>query len=63
MMLLPISYLKSLRETLEYKSRLLGEAVIDDVINRRVARQAFAEHYSSDDLLAFLLSQNHVKAK
>lgn len=56
-------YLKSLRETLVYKSRLLGDSVIDDVIDRRVARQAFAEHYSGDDVLAFLLSQGHVKAR
>jgi hypothetical protein len=55
-------YLNALRETLVYKSRLLGDAVIDDVIDRRVARQAFAEHYSGDDVLAFLMSLGHVKA-
>lgn len=55
-------YLMTLRETLVYKSRLLGDSVIDDVIDRRVARQAFAEHYSGYDVLAFLLSQGHVKA-
>ena len=37
--------------------------MIDDVIDRRVARQAFAEHYSGDDVLAFLMSQGHVKAR
>ncbi len=56
-------YLKALRETLVYKSRLLGDAVVDDVIDRKVARQAFAEHYSGDDVLAFLMSQGHVKAR
>jgi len=56
-------YLNALRETLVYKSRLLGDAVVDDVIDRRVARQAFAEHYSGDDVLAFLMSQGHVKAR
>jgi len=56
-------YLKALRETLVYKSRLLGDSVIDDVIDRKVVRQAFAEHYSGDDVLAFLMSQGHVKAR
>lgn len=56
-------YLKALRETLVYKSRLLGDSVIDDVIDRKVARHAFAEHYSSDDVLAFLMSMGHIKPK
>lgn len=56
-------YLKALRETLVYKSMLHGDAVVDDVIDRKVARQAFAEHYSCDDVLAFLMSQGHVKAR
>lgn len=56
-------YLKALRETLVYRSMLHGDAVVDDVIDRKVARQAFAEHYSGDDVLAFLMSLGHVKAR
>ena len=42
---------------------LHGDAVVDDVIDRKVARQAFAEHYSGDDVMAFLMSLGHVKAR
>ncbi|WP_225927035.1 MULTISPECIES: hypothetical protein [Pseudomonas] len=42
---------------------LHGDAVVDDLIDRKVTRQAFAEHYSGDDVLAFLMSLGHIKAR
>ncbi|WPN25240.1 MULTISPECIES: hypothetical protein [Pseudomonas] len=56
-------YLKALRETFVYKSMLHGDALVDDVSDRKVARGAFAEQYSGDDVLAFLMSQSHIQLR